>query len=110
MKKARRARPRPPGRDDEAVEAEDRGKVVLFPGHRACRSEVDNPLAVGCRKSGRWLEFPFRAERDAAGVEILWVRVRTRGKDGRPRTVCELELAWEDVLRALAHVGPTYED
>ena len=88
---------------------EEKGKIVPFPERRTGRPEADNPLAVGCRKSGRWLEFPFRAERDQAGVEILWVRVRTRGKDGRPRTVCELELAWEEVLKALAHVGPIYE-
>ena len=98
----------PAGRGRDIVGAQGEGKVVPFPEHRARRPDMDNPLAVRCRKSGRWVEFPFRAERDAAGVEILWVRVRSRGKDGRPRTVCELELAWEDVWHALMHVGPPY--
>lgn len=79
------------------MEVQGKGNVVPFPERRARRPDMDNPLAVRCRKSGRWLEFPFRAERDAAGVEILWVWVCTCGKDGRVRTVCELELAREDV-------------
>lgn len=48
---------------------------------------------------------PGRAVYDASGVEILWTRVLTRGDDGKSRTVCDLELAWEDALKTMAHGG-----
>lgn len=80
------------------------GKVLRFP-----RRQEPNPFLVYCRRTERWVEFPFRADPGPGGSEVLYLRVRTAGKDGQPRTLCELYLLKEDVLRALAHVGPPVE-
>jgi hypothetical protein len=59
--------------------------------------------AVQCQVSDRWIEFPeYSAESD--GEQWMIVHVMTTGSDERPRRLCELVLAREDIEYALDHV------
>ena len=61
--------------------------------------------AVVCQVSGRWLQFPDRAEQSGSEQWMI-VDVMTLGSNENPKKLCELVLAREDLIHALNHVQP----
>lgn len=58
---------------------------------------------VECQVSGRWLQFPETAS-EVGGKGFMSVDVMTLGGDERPRKICELILAKEDLLAMLEKI------
>jgi hypothetical protein len=62
--------------------------------------------AVLCIVSERWLQFPKRGGGPIEIGEPLTLRVMTKNSEGKNRTLCELIVTREDLLRAIEAIEP----
>lgn len=80
-------------------------KITKFPNskERRDRRNLSNNIAE-CEISGRWLQFPRKAE-IVGGKSLMFINVMTNGQDDNPRKICELVLAKEDLLAILEKIN-----
>jgi hypothetical protein len=82
--------------------------VIPFPvrGFQRQKNEAGRHAAL-CIVSERWLQFPKRGGSPLQIGEPLTIRVMTKNSEGKDRTICELIVTREDLLRAIAAVEPS---
>jgi len=89
----------------------DTDDVIRFPikGFQRAKNRLGRH-AVGCIVSGRWIQFPEQGGAYLEEGEAIQLYVMTEGHDEKDRTICELIVTREDLLRAIAAVAPAVKN
>lgn len=83
-------------------------KLINFPiSWSELQKNIDGPLCVRCRVSGRSLQFYPRSDNEIDGSELIGFDVMSSEDDEKPtRKLCSIVVKREDLLNALKHIQP----